>query len=88
MQRTGGKADGSDLKARGLKARGQGIGSKRLSVDDQYDEKEAAGELRSTTFQMPWTKAATSKIKAGAPDVSERMVYGNMSLPFFILLLM
>ena len=71
MQRTGGKADGSDLKARGLKGRGQGMSSKRLSVDEQYEEKEARGELRSTAFEMPWTKSSVSKIKAAPRDVCE-----------------
>lgn len=55
MQRTGGNADGSDLKKKGLFGRGQGAGSARLDVDDKYDSLEKEGKLRSFAFEVPWS---------------------------------
>ena len=55
MQRTGGQADGSDLKKKGLFGRGQGTGSTRLDVDDKYDNLEKEGKLRSFAFEVPWS---------------------------------
>jgi hypothetical protein len=64
MQRKGGRADGEDLKKRGLFGRGQAAAAKRLDVDDKYDQLEATGALRSTTFEMPWTNSAAKKLAA------------------------
>ena len=55
MQRSGGQADGSDLKKKGLFGRGQGSGSARLDVDDKYDNLEKEGKLRSFAFEVPWS---------------------------------
>ena len=62
MQRSGGRADGDDLKKKGLFGRGQAKAEKRLDVDDKYDELEKKGALKSTTFEMPWSNAATKKL--------------------------
>jgi len=64
MQRFGGSADGADLKAKGIVGKGQAAASKRLSVDDKYDQLEKEGKLKSTTFVMPWTQTDVSKIDA------------------------
>lgn len=63
MQRRGGAADGSDLKKQGLKGRGQGAPSKRLSVDDKYEDLEKQGKLRSSPFSLPWTNDAAQNYK-------------------------
>jgi hypothetical protein len=45
MQRKNGDWEGSDLKNQGLQAKGQGVGSKRLIVDDVYEIAKKAGKL-------------------------------------------
>ena len=62
MQRKGGKADGSDLKKKGLFGRGQGVGIES-KVDDKYDKLEKEGKLKSTTFEMPWSNSQAKKIQ-------------------------
>ena len=63
MQRKGGRADGSDLKKRGLFGRGQGMGI-ASDVDEKYDKLEKEGKLKSTNFELPWSKAQAKKIDA------------------------
>ena len=57
--------DGSDLKKKGLLGRGQGMGSKRSSIDDKYDGLEKEGKLASAPWaaNLPWTNAAAEKYK-------------------------
>ena len=62
MQRTGGSADGDDLKKRGLFGRGQAKASARTDVDDKYDDLEAKGALKSTPFELPWSNSAAKKL--------------------------
>jgi hypothetical protein len=62
MQRTGGSADGEDLKKRGLFGRGQAKASEKTSVDEKYDQLEATGALKSTPFELPWSNSAAKKL--------------------------
>jgi len=56
MQRSGGSADGADLKAKGLKGIGQAQAVERSAIDAKYERLEKEGKLRSTTFDTPWTQ--------------------------------
>jgi len=64
MQRPGGSADGTDLKAKGLKGKEQGVASKLNAADAKYDELGKQGKLKSTPFSLPWTNEDTQKITA------------------------
>ena len=63
MQRKGGMADGSDLKKKGIIGRGQGKGI-ASDIDAKYDKLEKEGKLKSTNFEIPWSKAQAKKIDA------------------------
>lgn len=65
MQRPGGLPDGSDLKKKGLFARGQGAGSARTKIDDKYDGLEKSGQLTSAPWaaNLPWTNKGASEYK-------------------------
>ena len=62
MRRGNGSIDGDDLKKKGLSGSGQGKGMAKSDVDVQYEKLEKEGKLRSSTFSMPWTNEAASKI--------------------------
>jgi len=61
MQRSGGSADGDDLKKQGFMGMGQGLFSKKTEVDEKYDKLEKEGKLRSSNFSVPWTSSAANK---------------------------
>jgi hypothetical protein len=61
MQRSGGSADGDDLKKKGMFGMGQAASSKKSDVDERYEKLEKEGKLRSSAFQVPWTSAAANK---------------------------
>lgn len=59
MQRKDGDWEGNDLKKKGLMGKGQGAASKRLDIDNIYDDFEKAGKLNSASFfgsgaGLPW----------------------------------
>jgi hypothetical protein len=56
MQRKGGMPDGSDLKKKGIKGKGQGLGSALNAADEKYDQLGKEGKLKSTPFTLPWTQ--------------------------------
>ena len=62
MRRGNGSIDGDDLKKKGLSGSGQGKGMAKTAVDMTYDKLEKEGNLRSSTFSMPWTNDAAAKI--------------------------
>ncbi len=62
MQRSGGSADGADLKAKGLKGIGQAQAVERSALDAKYDKLEKEGKLRSTTFDTPWTQKQLNEL--------------------------
>lgn len=62
MRRGNGSADGEDLKKAGLSGAGQGKAVVKSAEDLKYEKLEKAGLLRSSTFSMPWTNEAASKI--------------------------
>ena len=57
--------DGSDLKKKGLVGRGQGVGSKRNSLDEKYDGLEKEGKLASAPWanNLPWSNTAAEQYK-------------------------
>lgn len=63
MQRTGGSADGEDLKKKGLQGFGQALFAKKTDVDAKYEKLEKEGKLKSTTFNTPWTAAEAAKLE-------------------------
>lgn len=72
MQRKNGDWEGSDLKNQGLQAKGQGVGSKRLVVDDVYEIAKKAGKLNSASIfggkNLPWTNEAANAINDNGPN--------------------
>mmetsp|Transcript_31644 Transcript_31644/g.32236 ORF Transcript_31644/g.32236 Transcript_31644/m.32236 type:complete len:227 (+) Transcript_31644:70-750(+) len=66
MQRKDGDWEGKDLEKLELKARGQGVSSKRNQLDDVYEKAKADGKLDSMSIfggkPLPWT------IKKEKPD--------------------
>jgi len=72
MQRKNGDWEGSDLKTQGLQAKGQGVGSKRLVVDDVYEIAKKAGKLNSASIfggkNLPWTSEAANAINDSGPN--------------------
>jgi hypothetical protein len=64
MQRTGGSADGSDLKSRGLKGKDQAKAFEKTQIDAKYEQLEKEGKLRSSPFSIPWTAGEAEKLTA------------------------
>lgn len=71
MQRKGGRADGSDLKKKGLFGRGQGKGI-ASNLDEKYDKLEAQGKLKSTNFELPWNQAQAKKIDSERMEATKK----------------
>lgn len=67
MQRKNGDWEGSDLSAKGLVGKGQGVASKRLKFDDMYEKAKKAGKMDSVSIfggaSLPWTNAAATKME-------------------------
>ena len=78
MQRPGGKADGSDLTAKGLVGRGLGapiITKEVAKLDKKYDELEKKGKLNSSPFSVPWT-AKAAETQARERSIERRKALG------------
>merc|ERR1712070_202660 len=76
MQRPGGMPDGSDLKKKGLKGKGQGMGVKAKDIDEKYDKLEQEGKLKSSPFSVPWTSSDAAKVfskKKAEPKVDNKV---------------
>lgn len=50
MQRKDGDWEGKDLIRRGMMGIGQGVASKKQKLDEEYEEKKAAGKLNSISI--------------------------------------
>jgi len=90
MQRKDGDWEGNDLKKKGLSGKGQGAASKRLSIDNLYDNFEKEGKLNSASLfgsgqGLPWAGVKPeSKKGAFNPDAklyANRGVAGGQKSP-------
>eukprot|EP01031_Cornospumella_fuschlensis_P040290 gene40290-49090_t len=72
MQRVGGTADGTDLKAKGLSGKGQAKEAPKLQVDEKYEKLEKEGKLRSAPFTIPWTASEAAKLSAKAAEEKKK----------------